>query len=613
MATTDKRVSAQQPETSARDDNKENVLPPATAATSHEQKPKPKSALRDLGPILRPHHVALLLAVSLSIIATVLGVAQPLVVKQMIDSVSASNGPGNWVLILVGVTLAEAIFRGLQSFALQRTGEAVILGVRQSLIGRILGMSVTEAERRSKGDLLSRMGADSNLLRTVVTGGVFELLSAVLMFVGAVVLMVALDPLLFGITFAAVVLGGFGVTLVGQRMRATSTRTQEQVAAMTTAVDRALSSLRLVKATGAEREEEQKVGQAATRAYANGVSMARLQASVQPLMSISIQGAFVVVLAIGGIRVASGVMTVGDLMAFILYLFLLVMPVTQAMSAYTQIQGGLAAFDRISEVLNVGPESSGDDTDFGPQAGVPHIRFQNVGFSYAESSPVLENVSFTIARGSRVAVVGPTGAGKSTIISLIEKFYEPTSGRIDVDGQSIIESNTRMHRRKIGFVEQNAPAYAGTLRENLLLGNTEGTPSDEALLASLEQVGLGHLVTRDELGLDSKVGEGGNALSGGELQRLAWARVLGREHSLLLFDEPTSSVDARTESVLTELLDRRPPEVTLVVVAHRLSTVISSDAIIVLDQGGVSDIGTHSELLKSSPLYAELARHQLLD
>ncbi len=593
--------------------------PPSSTAGARqgrqfESGPAPTAKLKDLKPILRPHRTALLIAIFLSIIATVLGVAQPLVVQQMIDAVSDGLGVGDWVVLLVGVTLAEAVFRGLQSYALQRTGESVILGVRQSLIVRILNLPISEVEKRSKGDLMSRMGADSNLVRTVVTGGVFELVSAVLMFSGAVFLMLAIDPLLFLITFSAVVVGGVGVTLVGQKMRATSTRTQEQVAAMTTSVDQALTSLRLIKSVRGESEQAMKVGQSASRAYDGGVAMARLQAAVQPLMSISIQGAFVVVLAIGGIRVAADQMTIGDLMAFILYLFLLVMPVTQAMTAYTQIQSGLAAFDRISEILVLDGESSDDGVvqKLPVDSRRPHIEFDRVIFSYDHEKPLLGPLSFSVDEGSRVAIVGPTGAGKSTILSLLERFYRADEGGIFIRGVEIGDLEIGSYRRSVGYVEQNAPPFSGTLRENLLLGRSGEQVNDEQLLEALRDVGLEHLVERDGLGLDTKVGDGGSALSGGELQRLAWARVLSVRSDLLLFDEPTSSVDARTEKMLTELLTRRANSVTQIIVAHRLSTVISSDAIIVLNEGRISGIGTHSELMISNSLYSELARNQLL-
>ncbi|PLC13243.1 hypothetical protein AUQ48_14760 [Kocuria flava] len=576
----------------------------------HPRPTAPKGAFRDFLAAVAPHRPALVVVAVLSLAATVFGVAQPLMMQRMIDATSR-GGDNPWVWWLVGVTVAEALLRGAQSYMLQRTGEAFIGGLRRSLIARLLRLPMRDYAATPKGEWISRLGSDTGQVRTIVTSGLFELVSAVLMFGAAIVLMVSLDPLLFALTLAGVVLGGAGVTVMGARMRRTSEVTQAEVARMTSAADRALSSIVLVRSSAATREQAEHVAGFARRAEASGIEMARIQAWVQPIMSLSIQGAFLVVLAVGGLRVAQGAMTVGELMAFIMYLFLLVMPVTQAMGAYTQIQLGLASYDRIRRVLERPVERSGGSTEAaGPgRPGEPAVVVEDVHFRYGEN-PVLRGVSFTVPAGSRTAIVGPSGAGKSTVLSLLEGFADPDEGTVRCLGQDLREADLEAYRRRVAYVEQGAPALGGTLAENLRIAAPGAT--DEDLHRVLAAVGLEDLVARQDAGLELELGDHGAVLSGGERQRLAWARVLLQDPRLLLFDEPTASVDATTETLLGEALDEMARGRTTLIVAHRLSTVVTADQIVVLDGGRVLDAGTHDELVGRCTLYRDFATHQLL-
>jgi ATP-binding cassette subfamily B protein/ATP-binding cassette subfamily C protein len=317
--------------------------------------------------------------------------------------------------------------------------------------------------------------------------------------------------------------------------------------------------------------------------------------------------------------VASGAITVGSLVAFILFLFFLVMPLGQALRAYTQLQTGLGALQRIEEILSlpsesahdvalVAPRPSGDDA-----VAFEHVSFhyaQGAGADYAQGAEILHDVSFAVPRGTRTALVGPSGAGKSTLLALIERFYEVSGGALRVDGIDVRDLPRDSLRRRLGYVEQEAPVLAGTLRDNLLL--TAPGADDARLLAALAEVNLGALVDRTPEGLDVEVGEGGVLLSGGERQRLAIARTLLSGAPILLLDEPTSNLDARNEAALRDAIGAAALQRTLIIVAHRLSTVVDSDQIVVLDEGRVVAVGPHEVLLETSPLYRELAAHQLL-
>jgi ATP-binding cassette subfamily B protein/ATP-binding cassette subfamily C protein len=413
---------------------------------------------------------------------------------------------------------------------------------------------------------------------------------------------------------------------------------------MTSAVERAISAARTIRASRAEGRETGTVVHSARQAYHAGLRMARLQALVGPVAATAMQGAFLMVLAVGGARVAAGTMTVGDLVAFVLFLFLMVMPLGQALGAYTQLQAGLGALQRIEDVLRVPAETAGDPPATvvtGPAGPAPALSFDRVGFSYppapadaapadadpADAAPgnaspaaaptephpppvVLHEVSFTVPYGTRTALVGPSGAGKSTVLALVERFYDVTSGSVRVGGVDVRDQPRGTLRRQLGYVEQEAPVLAGTLRENLLLTVPEAT--DEQLLDVLDTVNLRDLVDRTPLGLDAQVGEGGVLLSGGERQRLAIARTLLAKPPILLLDEPTSNLDARNEAALRRAIDAVSAERTLLIVAHRLSTVVHSDQIVVLEHGRVVAVGRHDELTGTSPLYREFATHQLL-
>jgi len=481
------------------------------------------------------------------------------------------------------------------------------------MIAHLFRLPIVEFDRRRIGDLISRVGADTTLFRSVITSGLLEIVSSALMFFGAVILMSFIDPVLLGITLGAILVGTTVVLVLGMAMRRASRRAQEGVGDMTAAVERVLGAIRSVRAASATEREIDRVGDEAEGVYRQSVKIASLNAFIQPVMSVFIQGAFVAVLGFGGYRVVSGALEIGELVAFLLYMFVLIMPLGSAIGAIATLQTGLAALDRMQEVLRLPLEADDETAIAGAIRGKPSdivLAFDNVEFSYDDGTPVLDRVSFEVVRGSRTAIVGPSGAGKSSILALIERFYDPSSGRIMFDGVDASTLRRSELRRDVAYVEQEAPILAGSLAANLRLGAPDAT--DAELLAVLEDVGLGGLIDRSSDGLEMQVGDGGVLLSGGQRQRLAWARAFLTGAELFLLDEPTSSVDSRTEAGLQDALRRISRDRTVLVVAHRLATVADSDRIIVLDGGSVVAAGTHGELLVNSPLYHELAHHQLL-
>jgi ABC-type multidrug transport system fused ATPase/permease subunit len=573
--------------------------------------PRRRAGFATLLPYLRAHTRALLAVATLSLVAAAGTLAQPLLIRQVLDGITAAEQVGALVAALVVLLVAVAALQGLRNFLLQRTAEGLVLATRRRLAGHLLRLPIVEYDRRRTGDLLSRVGADTTLLRAVVTSGLLELATGFVIVAGAATMMIILDPLMFAVTVVALT-GLVGGILIARRVRPVSELAQERIGEMTAAVERAISAARTIRAARAETAETEVVGDGAERAYQAGVRMARLQSMVGPAVMTAIQGGFLAVLGVGGARVAAGALSLGDLVAFVLFLFLLMMPIGQAMNAYTQLQTGLGALQRIEDILALPTETAADApaTLVDPVPAAPPIRFDRVSFAYPDGEPVLREVSFTVGHGTRTALVGPSGAGKSTVLALLERFYDATGGAVVVNGMDVRDQPRDRLRAQLGYVEQEAPVLAGTIRDNLLLATPGAT--EEQLLSVLAAVNLAELVDRSPYGLDAQVGEGGVLLSGGERQRLAIARTLLSSPPILLLDEPTSNLDSRNEHALRQAIDAAAIERTLLVVAHRLSTVVDADQIVVLDRGRVVAIGRHDELTATSPLYRELAAHQLL-
>lgn len=593
----------------------------------------PRATFRQLLPYLFEHKRVLSVVIVLSVLGAAASLSQPLLVGQVISTVESGSSLGSLVWILIGLVVASGLISGFQHYLLQRTGEGVVLSSRRLLVRRLLNLPISEFDTRRTGDLVSRVGSDTTLLRAVLTQGLVEAIGGSLTFVGALIAMLIIDPVLLGLTVVVIAVAIITVTTLSGRIRVASRKAQEKVGDLAAAVERAISAIRTVRASNATDREVAAVQEDAEGAYRMGISVARISALVVPVAGIALQVSFLVVLGVGGFRVASGAITVANLVAFILFLFMMIMPLGQAFGAITAVNQALGALGRIQEIVDLPSETEGDAA-ITPVAAVPSdaaISFHDVKFTYGDRTvvteltaeldavrgiepsgdlTVLHGVTFEARRGQRTALVGPSGAGKSTILALIERFYDPTAGVVRLGGIDIRGLDRSDLRAQIGYVEQDAPVLAGTLRQNLLLGAPGAT--DEQCVDVLRAVNLTEVLERNPQGLDAAVGEDGVMLSGGERQRLAIARTLLAAPPILLLDESTSSLDGLNEQLLREAIDAVAEDRTLIVIAHRLSTVVDSDQIVVLDHGRVVGVGTHSELVKSTPLYRDLAKHQLL-
>ena len=505
---------------------------------------------------------------------------------------------------------------GLTRYLLGRAGEGVVLSLRNSLVERLLRMPVEDHERLRPGDLISRISTDTTLLRTAFVSSLTNAVSGVLMILGAIALMAYVDFVLLAVALICVA-GATGVVVaVSGRIRRASEEAQRSVGSLSATLGRSLGAIRTVKLSRAETREQEAISKEAHDAYHAGIRVARLEAVVEPTISVTMQAAFVLVLGVGGWRLASEAISLGELVSFLLYLFYLVGPLSGLFASVADLQRGLGAMSRLREVLDSSVEPyepsipSNHSTDRRDLPELPALTFASVNFAYEPGNPILHEVSLSVPRRSLTALVGPSGAGKSTLFALAERLREPQSGTIRLDGVDLKELPLHEVRRRIGLVEQDAPVFWGSLRENLLYSAPDA--NEEELEEALDLANLRPLVEKLPRRLDTEVGERGIALSGGERQRVAIARMLLAKPDVLLLDEVTSQLDAENELALRETIRKISKTRTVLAIAHRLSTVADADRIFVLEGGRVSDWGTHEELLRQSALYRRLTEGQLI-
>jgi ATP-binding cassette subfamily B protein len=551
----------------------------------------------------------------LGFLAGLASLAQPMVAKLVVETLGQRRSLVGPVALLTGLTIGGALLSTGGTYLLGRTAEDVVLTARERLISRLLRLQVGALDRLKPGDLLSRMTSDTTLLRSVSTYGLVHSVNATFLLIGSIVLMAMLDPVLLLVTLVVLALNGVAVLVVVPRIRRATERSQAAVGAMGSVLERALGGFRTVKASGAEEREIATIGEAARRAWRRGVEAAGWTALVEASAGLAVQVSFLAVLGVGGLRVASEALPVSSLIAFLLYLFLLADPVASLVNGASQLQAGLAAVVRLQELQNLPsePRTMPGTSRFVSSSGPASVAFTGVWLRYRypqDSAWVHRDLTFELPPGGMTAIVGPSGSGKSSIFALLERYYEPQSGTISVDGRDISGWPLPELRAAIGYVEQDAPILAGTLRENLCLATPDATEDD--LRAALTLTRLDNLLERLPNGLDTPLGHRGTTLSGGERQRIAIARALLRHPRILLLDEATSQLDAVNELALRDLIEAVAFTTTVLVVAHRLSTVTSADRILVMDAGQIRAAGTHGELLGTDDLYRQLAATQLL-
>jgi ABC-type multidrug transport system fused ATPase/permease subunit len=580
-----------------------------------DRRVRQRSAWRLLLEHVNPYRWTILGGGLLGFLGGLASLAQPMVAKLAVDTIDQHRSLVRPVALLAGVTIAGALLSTAGIYLLGRTAESVVLTARERMISRLLRLRVGALDRLKPGELLSRVTSDTTLLRSVSTYGLVHTVNATFLLAGSIALMARLDPVLLLVTVAVLAVNAVAVLVVVPRIRRATERSQAAVGRMGAVLERALGGFRTIKAHGAEEEEIAAVSGAARQAWRRGVEVAGWTALMEASAGLAVQVSFLAVLGVGGARVASGALPVSSLVAFLLYLFLLTDPVTSLINGATQLQAGLAAVVRLQELerLPVEPAATRRSTPPAWSPGPASVAFTEVWFRYRyppDGPWAHRGVTFELPPGGTTAIVGPSGSGKSTIFALLERYYEPESGSIALDGRDIRRWPLPGLRAAIGYVEQDAPILAGTLRDNLRLASPDATEDD--FHAALTLTRLQDLLDRLPHGLDTPIGHRGTTLSGGERQRIAIARAVLRRPRVLLLDEATSQLDAVNELAIRALIEAVAPTTTVVVIAHRLSTVASADRVLVMAAGQVRAIGSHAELAGTDDLYRQLAATQLL-
>jgi ABC-type multidrug transport system fused ATPase/permease subunit len=560
---------------------------------------------------VKPHRLWLATGALLSLATSAGGLALPLVVRALINDLARHRGLTGVIILMAVLVVVVGTLGSIGNYVLRRGAESIVLSARRYLVDRILRLKVRALDTTEPGDLASRVTADATLLRDAIAQSFIGISTGIITVIATLVVMGIVDWELLIVSAGTIALMGILILLVVPRVRSSTEQAQTSVGEIGAALERALGAFRTVKASGAERSVIEQIDVPATAAWRANLRASVWMAVILNSAIVAVQAAFLVVLAVGGAQVSSGSISVGTLIAFVLYISFMTTPLSQAVLGVTSYQVGAAAVARIQGVMGLEIEPVQPPAKSGGGGGAASVAFQDVRFSYRPELDVHHGVSFAVPAGGLTAIVGPSGAGKTTVFSLIERFYEPDSGRVLVDGRDVLEWQLGELRAAIGYVEQDAPVLSGTLRENITFGVSE--VADDELAAVLRTARLTDVVQQLPEGLETQVGYRGTRLSGGERQRVAIARALLRQPRLLLLDEVTSQLDAINEAALRETIAEVAEITTVLVVAHRLSTVTLADRIIVMDNGCVQDMGTHAELMAANPLYAELAATQILD
>ena len=536
-----------------------------------------------------------------------------------------------WIGVFLGVLLASGVAMVFQYYYLQKVGETIVRDARGKLSNHLLRLQIKEYDERSAGDLVSRVAADTSSLRTGFLQIFVACTTGFPLVIGTCALMLFLDPFLMGTALALIVGLGFVLFAVSRLIQGASLVAQQKLGSLTSQVQRDMGGIRTIRATNATDSEASMLESRVEDAWQAGLKMAKVQSIVSPIANIGFQLSAIVVILVGAYRTSIGAMSISELVQFAALLFILVSPLGQMASALSQLHSSLGSLQRINEILDLPREDELDMANLlspellktleaSAKPNAPAIDFDDVVFTYGArefgqemddaDSLVLHKLNLQVPEGKRVAIVGPSGAGKSTVLQLIERFYDVNRGAIRVFGKDIRDYSRSDLRDVLGYVEQDAPVLSGSLRENLTLGL--GDVGDDRCMEALERVNLGYLATRSEQGLDGPVGESGASLSGGERQRLAIARALLSNKRILLFDEATANLDSHNERQIGDVLRNMAGNRTVLVVAHRLSTIMDADLIHVLEHGRLVASGTHSELVVKSQIYRNLASEQHL-
>lgn len=573
-----------------------------------------------------------LFAALLALVEAAGGLIVPIFTRDLIDQFTISGINAGVVLWLTAAFIIQAAAGGFSYYMMTYIGETFVKNIRKRLWNHMLKLRVPFFDKHESGELISRVTQDTNTVKMLITNHLVSSVSGILSIVGSLVILFIIDWKMTLIMLSAVPVSMLILLPLGHLVYRISLQTQDELASFSASLGRVLSDIRLVKSHNAQTYESEHGTEKINNLFRFGLKEARIQAFVSPIMTTVLLATLVVLIGYGGARVAAGDLSAGSMVAIIIYMFQIVMPFSMLAQFFTAFQKAMGATERIQQLLNTETESDGSNNDLSnanhtaspvekdktaqtathpaPPDWQQQLAFNDVSFSYNGKDDVLKNVNFVIRPGTTVAFVGPSGSGKTTIFSLLERFYEPTQGKIVLGDTSIEEIPLEKWREGIGYVLQESPVMSGTIRSNLIYGLPRQV-TDEQIVEAARLANAASFIESMPDGYETEIGERGINLSGGQRQRIAIARALLRDPKLLLLDEATSNLDSESEALVQEALANLMRGRTTLIIAHRLSTVIGADHIIFLEKGVITGQGTHVELMEQHELYRKFVLQQM--
>ncbi|MGF7534331.1 multidrug resistance ABC transporter ATP-binding protein/permease BmrA [Bacillus mexicanus] len=575
------------------------------------QKQKSKSKLRPFFALVKktnPSYGKLAFALILSIVTTLVSLMIPLLTKQLVDGFSMSNLSGTQIGLIALVFFVQAGLSAYATYALNYNGQKIISGLRDLLWKKLIKLPVSYFDTNASGETVSRVTNDTMVVKELITTHISGFITGIISVIGSMTILFIMNWKLTLLVLIVVPLAALILFPIGRKMFSISRETQDETARFTGLLNQILPEIRLVKASNAEDVEYGRGKMGISSLFKLGVREAKVQSLVDPLISLVVMAALVAVIGYGGMQVSSGELTAGALVAFILYLFQIIMPMGQITTFFTQLQKSIGATERMIEIL----AEEEEDTAAGKQIENAHlpIQLERVSFGYKPDQLILKEISAVIEAGKVTAIVGPSGGGKTTLFKLLERFYIPTAGTIRLGAEPVASYSLESWREHIGYVSQESPLMSGTIRENICYGLQREVLDTEIEKAAEMAYALNFIKELPDQ-FDTEVGERGIMLSGGQRQRIAIARALLRDPSILMLDEATSSLDSQSEKSVQQALDVLMEGRTTIVIAHRLSTVVDADQLLFVENGEITGRGTHHELMASHDLYRDFAEQQL--
>ncbi|OJG84365.1 hypothetical protein RV13_GL002001 [Enterococcus raffinosus] len=559
---------------------------------------------------VNPKKALFAIGLFLSLLTSGASLIVPQLTKGLIDTSKLAKIDKTMLIVLVLAFVAQLAFGAIGSFLLRYVGESAVKTLREKLWSHLLQMPVGYYDDHKSGESSSRLVNDTTVIKDLVATQFPNFITGAIQLVGSMIILFVMDWKMAAMMFLAVPIMALIMMPIGRIMSRLGRQLQAATADFNAEASEKLSEIRLIKASNGEKFEKTSGGSFINKIFSLGIKDAKVEAMLQPIITTVMLGLFVGILGYGAVRVQAGTLTSGQLVAFLLYLFNIMMPAASFAMFFSQVQKAMGATERIEQILktDLEPIETGKTVDVSGKT----IKAENLSFHYVTDRPILKKVSFEAKPNTVIAFAGPSGGGKSTIFALLERFYQPTEGTVKIGDEAIEQLNLTNWRSQIGYVSQDSAVFAGSIRENLQYG-LDRTLTEEELWHGLELAYADQFVREFPEQLETELGERGVKLSGGQKQRIAIARAFLRDPKILMLDEATASLDSQSEEKVQRALDQLMEGRTTLVIAHRLSTIVDADHIYFIEKGQVTGHGTHAELIASHPLYAQYVQEQVVN